>query len=159
MTKVCLSFGSMKTSYVETADGDYIDEPDEIRSFKFESTDGLDESALARWCHEYLEVEFDGDLDNPDVFSKINAFMVYGPNSAKYGDEGMTIDGASIYFEVSGDDEISEEDIDDLFHIVVPVLKFGGAKMAFTAYEEYEATFEDPPTDGRVISVHWANDG
>lgn len=40
----------------------------------------------------------------------------------------------------------------------VPTLKFGGAKMAFTAFEEYEAIFEEAPDDGKALSVQWEKD-
>ena len=152
--QVCLTFGAITTTYFENTDGDWV-EGEELEEFSFTGTDDLDSDALTKWCSENLQVEFDGDLDEPDAFSSIKALKMSGPDAAEYGSSGLTIEGLSIYLSVTSPDDLSDENLEDLFHLVVPVIETDEGKMGFTDFEEYEATFEDAPSDGKVLSVIW----
>jgi len=155
--QVCLTFGTITTTYFENTDGDWV-EAEELEDFHFAGTEDLDSDALTKWCSENLQIEFDGDLDEPDAFSSIKALKMSGPDAAEYGASGLTIEGLSIYLSVTSPDDLSDENLEDLFHLVVPVIETDEGKMGFTDFEEYEATFEDAPSDGKALSVSWDKD-
>lgn len=152
--QVCLTFGAITTTYFENTDGDWV-EGEELEDFHFAETEDLDSDALKKWCSEKLQVEFDGDLDEPDAFSSIKALKLYGPDVAEYGSSGLTIEGLSIYLSVTSPDDLSDENLEDLFHLVVPIIETDEGKMGFTDFEEYEATLENAPSDGKALSVVW----
>jgi len=155
---VCLNFESILSTLVETEDGDYLDDPEDIGEYRFKGTEHLDAKELTLWCHNNLDIEFDGDLDNPELFKSITAIKLFGPNLAEYGEEGLIIEDASFYLEVESETELDEDDLDDLFHMAVPKIEIEGCKMAFTEFEEYQSSFEDVPEDGKRLSVIWKND-
>jgi hypothetical protein len=155
---VCLSFDSIKATYIETKDGDWIDEIDDLSAYRFEGTAELDPSSLGNWCNTNIDLEFDGDLDDPDVFTTIKAVKVCGPTIAEYSPEGLILESVSFYFLVTGVEDIDDSNLDDLFHISVPILSFNGSKMAFTEFEEYEASFEEVPNEGKDISTLWTSE-
>ena len=153
MHTACLTFGSMRLSYIETADGDWIDDPEELEAYRCPGTEDLDSDQLVEWCHQNMTLDFDGDLDDPEVFSTIKAIKLYGPSFAEYGEDGLLLEGTSFYIHVAGPDEITEDNLEDLFHLIVPTLSFAGTKVGFTEFEEYEAFFEDAPEEGKALSV------
>lgn len=154
--EVCLSFGELTASYVEPDDGEWIEE-EALAFFRFEGTEELDPSSLERWCKSNIDLEFDGDLDDPDVFESIKAVKVNGPNVAEYGDDGLILEDVSFYLTVTSSEELDESQLDDLFHITVPTLNSKGMKMAFTDFESYEASFEEVPDEGKDLSaIHGA---
>ena len=155
---VCLSFDSIKATYIETNDGDWIDEIDDLSAYRFEGTAELDSPSLTNWCNTNINLEFDGDLDDPDVFKAIKAVKVCGPTVAEYSPEGLILESVSFYLLVTALEDIDESNLDDLFHISVPILSFNGSKMAFTEFEEYEASFEELPNEGKDISTLWAGE-
>ena len=155
---VCLSFDSIKSTYIETNDGDWIDEIEDLSAYRFEGTTELDPSSLGIWCNTNIDLEFDGDLDDPDVFTTIKAVKVCGPTIAEYSPEGLILENVSFYLLVTGVEDIDESNLDDLFHISVPILSFNGSKMAFTEFEEYEASFEEAPNEGKDISTLWTSE-
>ena len=155
MADICLSIGSMRSTYIETKLEDWIDDPEEMGAFRFPGTEHLDSEELAEWCHLNLKVEFDGNLNNPDAFSSIKAIKLHGPHMAEYSSQGLLVEGASFYFSVTGPDEFSHENLEDLFHIIVPVIKVDGHTMAFSDFEEYEALKEMIPEKGAKISNEW----
>jgi hypothetical protein len=152
---VCLSFDSITSTYVETNDGDWIDEEDDLSAYRFEGTSELDSASLTAWCNTNINLEFDGDLDDPDVFSAIEAVKVCGPTLAEYSPEGLVLENVSFYLSVTPLEDIDESNLDDLFHVSVPILSLNGSKMAFTEFEDYEASFEEVPNEGKSLSTSW----
>lgn len=155
---VCLSFGSIKASYIETREGDWIDEEDALSDYRFEGTTELDPSSLGNWCNTNINLEFDGDLDDPDVFIAIKAVKVCGPTLAEYSPEGLILESVAFYLEVTAIEDIDDSNLDDLFHTCVPILSVNGSKMAFTEFEGYEAYFEEVPDEGKDILALWPNE-
>ena len=56
-----------------------------------------------------------------------------------------------------GNTELEDTNMEDLFHMVVPIIIFDGNKLAFTEDEEYETFEEEVPKEGRKIVISWSN--
>ena len=118
----CLSFDLMFPSYVKTAneDEDWIDDPDELGAYRFEGTDELEADALTEWVKKHMTIQFDGGLDDPNAFESIKVVKMYGPDACEYSDEGLIVSGACFYLEVGTKQEINEDQLEDIFHIIIP---------------------------------------
>ena len=150
--QVCLSFKSLTSTLVNLDDGDCLEE-EALSLFRFEGTEELNPSSLGDWCKLNIDLKFDGDLDDPDVFSSIKAVEVYGPRAAEYLEYGLSLAKVSFYLSVTSPEELDESHLDDLFHLIVPILISNGIEMEFTLFDGYEASFEEAPNEGKDLSA------
>jgi len=135
---VCLSFNSIKANYLETREGDWIDEEDSLPDFRFEGTTELDPSSLGNWCNTNINLEFDGELDDPDVFIAIKAFKVCGPTLAEYSPEGLILESVSFYLEVTAIEDVDDSNLDDLFKVFLERASIhSGCEAGFAALRLY----------------------
>ena len=149
---VCLEFGGANCTYIET-DEDHLDEEDDLNSWFAEK--GLAGDDAVGWATKNLTVIFDGDLDSPEKFKSIKAIGIYGPNVVEIGDGAPSISGFSVYLEVEADSDLSEEELEDIFHLLIPVIESDNAIVAFTEFEDYSVLLE-PPSDGvRPVKIVW----
>ena len=149
---VSLTIGSMICSNIQTNSGGVIDEISELKDWRFNGTEDLDAGALTDWIANYSFISFDGDLDNEELFASIEAIKIHGPSVAEYTEEGLRLDDMTFYLKLKITDG-SEEDFDDLFHIIVPTVEFSGHKLEFTDFEEYTSEVDELPSEGKIISV------
>lgn len=151
--QVCLNIGMMMPVWAETSEGEWIDEQETLSQIR-----PIEESELTKACHDNLELTFDRDLDNPENFRSITAASLYGPKFAEYDESaGINISDTSFYLEVESESELTEDDIEDLFHLIEPVLEFDEARIAFGDFEDYSAAFEEIPEEGRKLNSKWEN--
>lgn len=149
---ICLDFGGANCTYIETSE-DYFDVEDDLRSWFAEKS--MSEDNAASWAAKHLTVIFDGDLDGPEKFNSITAVGVYGPNVVELDDGVPSMSGFSVYLEVEADRDLSEEELEDLFHLVIPVIQSDTATVAFTEFDDYSALLETPSDGVRPINVVW----
>ena len=150
----CLDIGFMQLKYVETPEGDWIDDPEDLTSFRLDFV-----GDLVELCRTNLTVLFDGDLDSPELYEKIEAAWLYGPRSAEYNEGGLAISRASFYFNVEAREELTEDQLEDLVHVIEPCLSYGGYVMAFGDFQEFTVSFEDIPDEGTALKSEWTNYG
>ena len=151
--QVCLNIGIMMPVWAETSEGEWIDEQETLSQIR-----PIEESELVKVCHDNLELTFDKDLDNPENFRSITATHLYGPRIAEYDESaGISISDTSFYLAVESDLELTEDDIEDLFHLIEPVIEFNDTRIAFGDFEEYSVTFEEIPEEGRKLNSKWEN--
>lgn len=153
---VCLDFGGANCTYIET-DEDHFDEEDDLNSWFAEN--GISEDNALGWATKNLTVIFDGDLDAPEKFKSIKAIGIYGPNAVEIGDGVAAISGFAVYLEVEADRDLSKEELDDIFHVVIPVIESNKAIVAFTEFEEYSVLLEAPSSGVRPVNVIWPKVG
>ena len=151
---VCLDIGIMEPKYIETSEGDWLEEYDEIDSFELEGMPLGDEDRLAEFCAQHLEIIFDGDLDEPDNFFTIKAVELVGPKFAKI-ETGLILTDLSIYFHVEGKTDLDEEDFEDIFHLIEPTLSTEAFSIAYGDFSDYSASIEEAPGDGIPLSTEW----
>lgn len=149
---VCLDFRGAKCTYIET-DEDFLDQEDDFNSWFAEK--GISEVDALGWAKKNLTVIFDGNLDNPEKFKFIKAIGIYGPNFFGIGKGAPSISKFAVYLEVEGYSELSEEELEDIFHSVIPVIESDNSIVAFTEFENYSVLFEAPTTDVRPVNVIW----
>lgn len=150
---VCLDFGGANCTYIEI-DEDHLDEEDDLNSWFAEK--GMSEDDALGWATKNLTVIFDGDLDDPEKFKSIKAIGIYGPNVVELGDGAPSISGFAVYLEVEADSDLSEEELEDIFHLVIPVIESDNAIVAFTEFEDYSVLLEAPSNDVRPVNVIWS---
>lgn len=150
---VCLDFGGASCTYIET-DGSHIDQESEITSWIVNL--GLARESLLDWATAHLSVLFDGFLDNPEKFHSIKAIGIYGPSVFEVSGGSPLISHFSIYLEVEASDVLCEDDLEDIFHIIIPVIKYDKVIVAFTEFHEYSALLEEPREGAREINVVWS---
>jgi hypothetical protein len=80
---VCLNFGLAQVTLIEDDEDLLIEDLDDISEFRFSGTDSMDLNALYDWVKNKINVDFGGDLDDPDKFSSITAVGIYGPRFAE----------------------------------------------------------------------------
>ena len=151
---VCLDYGGATCTYIETA-GAHIDEQESLRLWLKEKA--LSPEELHAWATNNLTVVFDGDLDNPENFKKIKAIGLYGPNIVDLSEGSLSLSGFSVHLEVEYESDIqfSEEDFEDIFHLIIPVIKDSNSTVAFTEFVDYSVIIEDANINIRPISVNW----
>jgi len=149
---VCLDFGGANCTYIETNE-DHIDETDDLNSWFVDK--GPSEDDAVAWAEKYLTVVFDGELDDPEKFQSIKAIGIYGPNFVEIGDVAPSMSGFAVYLEVEADNDLSEEELEDIFHLVIPVIESDNAVVAFTEFDDYSVLLEGPSDGVRPINVIW----
>ena len=149
---VCLDFGGANCTYIEVDDG-VLDEEEDLNAWFIEK--GLSGDDLLEWAAARFTVIFDGDLDNPEKFKSIRAISVYGPNIIEIGDYAPSMSGFAVYLEVEADNDLTEEELEDIFHTIIPVIEHDGAVVAFTEFDDYSVLFEKPSDGVRPINVVW----
>lgn len=149
---VCLDFGGATCTYIET-DEDHFDEEDELNSWFAEK--GISEDGAVDWAAKHLTIIFDGDLDDPEKFKSIKAIGIYGPNVVEIGDGAPSMSGFAVYLEVESDTDLSEEELEDIFHLVIPVIKSDNTIVAFTEFDDYSALLEAPSEGVLPVNVIW----
>lgn len=148
---ICLDFGGAYSTYIESGD-DWIDDPEEMEAWF--SQKGLSEDELTDWATERLTVIFDGEMDCPENFKSIKVTGIYGPNLFSV-DGGLTLTGFSIYCSVETTRELDDEELEDLFHSIVPVIKDGDTVIGFTEFDDYSLIEDVQDETVRAIEVNW----
>ncbi|MFD1510716.1 hypothetical protein [Lacimonas salitolerans] len=149
---VCLDFGGANCTYIETNE-DHLDEEEDLNAWFAEN--GISEDDAVGWATKSLTVIFDGDLDDPEKFKSIRAIGIYGPNAVEVGDGIPSISGFAVYLEVEADSGLSEEELEDIFHLVIPVIEINNARVAFTEFNDYSVLLEAPSDGVRPVNVIW----
>lgn len=156
MMSICLSIDGLNATSIETAAGDWIDDLAALASHRFPGTETWSDDELTAFVCAHITLEFDGDLDEPDLIKNVVATTIYGPTHVSYTESGMQLSGLAIYLQVETSRETDEFELEDLFHIVVPKVVAGGLTYRFTEFQSYEVVLEDEPEEGRKISVTWS---
>lgn len=151
---VCLDIGIMEPKYIETVDGDWLEEYEEIENFELKGVPLDDEEALAKFCAQNLKIIFDGDLDEPDNFTVIKAVELVGPKFAKI-EASIILTDLSVYFHVEGKAGLSEEDFEDIFHLIEPTLSTESFSIAYGDFSDYSTSFEETPGEGIALCTVW----
>ena len=151
---VCLDIGIMEPKYIETADGDWLEEYEEIENFELKGVPLDDEEELAKFCAQNLKIIFDGDLDEPDNFTVIKAVELVGPKFAKI-EASIILTDLSLYFHIEGKAGLSEEDFEDIFHLIEPTLSTEGFSIAYGDFSDYSTSVEEAPGDGISLFTEW----
>jgi hypothetical protein len=140
---VCLHFGQVTSTLVEDENDLLLEPGDGIEEFKFAETVDLSPFELSQWVLSRLEVVFDGDLDAPHKFNSITSVGIgsFPEEGAYYSQDcGLVLVGLKIYLKVDpASDELDENDLDDIFHVIVPRISNAGVVMSFTYFQEYSA--------------------
>ena len=155
MMSVCLSIDGLNVTSIESAAGDWVDDPAALASHRFPGTETWSNDELKALVCAHITLEFDGDLDDPSLFKTARATTVCGPTHVSYTESGMQLSGLAIYLQVETSRETDESELEDLFHLVVPKIVDGGLIYRFTEFQSYEVVLEDEPDGGREISVAW----
>ncbi len=150
---VCLDFGGATCTYIEDGE-DWLDEEEDLNAWFVER--GLSGDDLSEWATKSFSVIFDGDLDNPEKFGAIKAIGVYGPNIFEVVDGAPQMSGFAVYLTVEADNDLNEEELEDIFHTLIPVIEHDDAVVAFTEFDDYSVMFEKPGDGVRPIDVVWA---
>ena len=127
---VSMFIGSMEIGYVETRNGEWLDEEADIKKFC---------KSLNAWeVKQGLGLVFDGCLDSPEKFTSIELVSVNEESSVKCNRRGLEVSDFSFVLEVTSESGLDEEELEDLFHIVIPKVEIHGAKIGFTDFSDYE---------------------
>lgn len=150
--KVSLDIGLMDIKYIETPNDEWIDEDEELLEFDFTQLFGSEDKA--KFCSDNISVLFEGDLDEPELFSKITAIGVSGP---KYIVEEsiLTLSDVCFYFIIESESELEEEDFEDLIHLIEPVIEFKGFTIAYGDFSDWSADLEDAPSNRKSLNIEW----
>jgi len=149
---VCLDFGGANCTYIETEE-DHFDEEGDLNSWF--AGKGISEDNAVDWAVKNLTVIFDGNLDDPEKFKSIKAIGIYGPNVVEIGDGAPSMSGFAVYLEVSSDSDLSEEELEDIFHLVIPIIESDNTIVAFTEFDDYSVLLEAPSDGVRPVNVIW----
>jgi hypothetical protein len=133
-----MHIGSMDISYVEDKDGEWLDEETDIKEF----CKGLSVLEVTKG----LGLSFDGILDYPEDFIELKFLSVGREVSVECNQMGIEVSNISFYLEVTSKVKL-EEKLEDLFHIIVPIVEVNGATIAFTDFSDYEVY---PTNEGEV---------
>jgi len=153
---VCLNIGMARPTLIETDGDDLLEEADKISKFRYAGTEDMSDDALNEWVQKKLSLMFDGDLDEPEKFVAISAKGAHGPRNSNYSEDGLLLSDLSIYLEVKTEEEPKEDELDDLFHLIVLTIEDGASSSQYTEFEEYSAEIEDEfPSEIKLISVDW----
>lgn len=155
---ICLDFGGLLPTMVETKDGDFLEDIDDIGAFRFDGFPELSEE-FEEVVRRSFEIEFDGDLDRPELFREIKLTALHGPSYIGYDDDGLNLSKVAVYMEVIATEEgLEEGDLEDIFHLIRPVVKIGGDSYYLGEFSEYSVIFEEPEKDMLPLSGSWANE-
>jgi hypothetical protein len=154
---ICLDFGGLLPTLIETKDGDYLEDIDEIGAFRFDGFSELTEE-FEELVRRSFDIEFDGDLDRPELFREIKLTALYGPSYTGYDDDGLNLSKVAVYMEVVATEEgLEEEDFEDIFHLIKPVVKIAGDSYYLGEFSEYSVVFEEPEEDALSLVGVWQN--
>lgn len=148
-----LDIGLMDIKYIETPDDDWIDDEEELLEFDFTQLFGSDDKV--QFCTDNISVLFDGDLDDPALFSKIKAVGVSGPRYI-VEDSILTLSDVCFYFDIESETELDEENFEDLIHLIEPVIESKGYTIAYGDFSDWSAELEDMPSDTKPLNIEWA---
>lgn len=150
-----LNLGLMGIKYIETPDDDWIEDEEELLEFDFVQLFGSEDKA--QFCSDNISILFEGDLDDPSLFSKIKAVGVSGP---KYIVEEsiLTLSDVCFYFVIESDSELNIENFEDLIHLIEPVIEFEGYTIAYGDFSDWSADLEDAPSDAKPLNIEWVQD-
>jgi hypothetical protein len=148
-----LDIGLMDIKYIETPVDDWIDDEEELLEFDFTQLFGSDDKV--QFCADNISVLFDGDLDDPALFSKIKAVGVSGPRYI-VEDSILTLSDVCFYFDIESETELDEENFEDLIHLIEPVIESKGYTIAYGDFSDWSAELEDMPSDTKPLNIEWA---
>jgi hypothetical protein len=149
---VCLDYGGAICTYIETSEI-HIDEQEDLEIW-FEQS-GPSHEKLFDWAKKNLTVIFDGNLDQPDNFRSIQAVGIRGPNAVDLSNGSIMLSGFSVYVTVEVEKCLSEDDFEDIFHLIIPAIRDKESTIAFTEFFDYSVIFEEPSMDTLSISEKW----
>lgn len=140
---VSLTFGMAIPSMVEDSEDLLLEPGDGIAEFRFEGTESLDSDALSKWVFEHIDLLFDGDLDEPEKFKAIRCVGIgkFGESDADYDeDQGLVLSDIEVFIEIiPTGNPLEEDELEDLFHLVVLRVKQNEIEMTYTEFEDYSA--------------------
>jgi hypothetical protein len=148
-----LDIGLMDIKYIETPDDDWIDDEEELLEFDFTQLFGSDDKA--QFCNDSISLLLEGDLDDPEIFSKIKAVGVSGPKHI-VEDSILTLSDVCFYFDIESETELDEENFEDLIHLIEPVIESKGYTIAYGDFSDWSAGLEDMPSDTKPLNIEWA---
>lgn len=149
---VCLDFGGAYCTYIEVAGAHLDDEKDLMSWFEEKILSG---HSWTTWAENHLTVIFDGQLDQPEKFKSVKATGIYGPKLFEFNNGSAFLSSFAVYLDIYSEDQLSEEEIEDLFHMMIPVIHDTDTIVAFTEFENYTILLETPDSSVRPISVEW----
>jgi len=149
---VVLDIGLMDIKYIETPDGDWVDDEEGLLEFDFTKLFGSNDKA--QFCNNNISLLFEGDLDDPEIFSKIKAVGVSGPRHI-VEDSILTLSDVCFYFDIESETELDEEDFEDLIHLIERVIESKGYTIAYGDFSDWGAKLEDMPSDIKPLNIEW----
>lgn len=161
---VSLTFGMAIPAMVEDDDDLLLEPGDGIDEFKFSGTESLDGEALSKWVYEHIDLLFDGSLDEPEKFKAIRCVGIgkFGESDANYEeDQGLVLGDVEVFLEITPTDEtLDEDELEDLFHLVVLRVKHEEIEMTYTEFEDYSAEVIDTiEGDYKALNIECADLG
>lgn len=150
---LALDIGLMDIKYIETPDDDWIDDEEELLEFDFTKLFASEDKA--QFCSGNISVLFEGDLDDPDAFSKIKAVGVSGPKHI-VEDSILCLSAVCFYFEIESETELDEENFEDLIHLIEPVIESKGYTIAYGDFSDWSVELEDMPSDAKPLKIEWS---
>ena len=152
---LALDIGLMDIKYIETPDDDWIDDEEELLEFDFTQLYGSEDKA--QFCSSNISVLFEGDLDDPSLFSKIKAVGVSGPKHI-VEDSIIALSDVCFYFVIESETELDEENFEDLIHLIEPVIEFEGYTIAYGDFSDWSVDLEDVQSDTKPLNIEWVKD-
>lgn len=149
---ICIEIGLMEIKYIETPNGEWLDDYDDLVAFDFDAVFGSGERL--NQVENSIELAFDGDLDNPFIYRRITAIGVTGP---KYLVENsiLCLSDTQFYFKVESTEELDVDDLEDLLHLIEPTIEIEGYTIAYGDFSDWEINFVDEPSIRRQLRIEW----
>jgi hypothetical protein len=151
---LALDIGLMDIKYIETPDDEWIDD-EGLLGFDFTQLFGSEDKA--QFCSNNISVLFEGDLDDPSLFSKIKAVGVSGPKHI-VEESILTLSDVCFYFTVESESELDVENFEDLMHLIEPVIEFKGYTIAYGDFSDWSADLEDATSNVKPLNIEWVGD-
>lgn len=152
--KICLDIGLMEIKYIETPEGEWIDDYDELNTFSFSQI--FDSSDILNDCINNISLTFDGDLDDPSIFESIKAVAVHGPRFI-VEDSALSLSDVSFYFQIQSTSDLDIDTLEDLIHLIEPVIEKNGHTIAFGEFMDWSVDFDDDYTNTKPLNIEWVS--
>jgi hypothetical protein len=150
---VCLKIGLMDIKYIENPEGDWIDDYDELESFQLEDVFGSNN--ILDQCVNLVSLTFEGDLDDPSLFQSITAVGVQGPKFI-VEESILSLSDTIFYFRIDSLEDLDINNLEDLIHLIEPVVEKDGYTIAFGDFADWEIYLDDEEFESRQIKIEWS---
>jgi len=142
----------MDIKYIETPDGEWVDDYGELEAFPFEDVFQTDD--ILNQCSNSIKLTFNGDLDNPSLFDTITAVGVDGPKFI-VEDSILSLSDTRFYFKVKSTKDLDIESLEDLIHLIEPIIEKDGYTIAFGDFSDWAIDFDDEVSCSRELYIKW----